>query len=123
MRAGNGEQAVKIVTPEDYLVEVTRVVCAQYPATGAALSEMRLVFGSGVRRRSLDPMHRVWGGGVAEEPLALVEIATIRGVVASGDVPGGVARAGACAGARGRAREGVAARGAPSGAAEPACGT
>ena len=80
VRAGNGEEAVKVITPEDYLAEVTRVVCAQYPATGAALSEVRLVFGSGVRRRGLDPLHRVWGGGEAEEPRALVEIATIGGL-------------------------------------------
>ena len=72
VRAGNGEEAVKVITPEDYLAEVTRVMCAQYPATGAALSEVRLVFGSGVRRRGLDPLHRVWGGGEAEEPLAHV---------------------------------------------------
>ena len=66
-----------VVTHEDYLVAVTAAVCGQYPATAAALSEVRLVFGTGPRRRALDPLHRVWNGGEAVEPLPLVEIAAI----------------------------------------------
>ena len=52
-------------------------VCEQQPATAAALSEVRVVFGTGTRRRSL---HRVWGGGEADEPLPMVEIAAIGGL-------------------------------------------
>ena len=70
----------RVVTHEDYLVAVTAAVCGQYPATAAALSEVRLVFGTGPRRRGLDPLHRVWCGGEAVEPLPLVEIAAIGGL-------------------------------------------
>ena len=71
---------MQVVTHEDYLVAVTRAVCAQYPATAAALSEVRLVFGSGTRRRGVGPMQRAWNGGEAVEPLALVEIAAVGGL-------------------------------------------
>ena len=68
------------VTHEDYLVAVTTAVCEQYPTTAASLSEVQLVFGTGPRRRALDPLHRVWGGGEADEALPLVEIAAIGGL-------------------------------------------
>ena len=68
------------VTHEEYLVAVTREVCEQYPSTAAALGEVRLVFGTGPRRRALDPLHRVWGGGEAYEALPLVEIAALGGL-------------------------------------------
>ena len=71
---------MQVVTQEDYLVAVTRAVCEQYPATAAALSEVRLVFGSGTRRRGVGPMQRAWNGGEAVEPLALVEIAAVGGL-------------------------------------------
>lgn len=71
---------MQVVTHEDYLVAVTRAVCEQYPATASALSEVRLVFGSGPRRRGVGPMQRAWNGGEAVEPLALVEIAAIGGL-------------------------------------------
>ena len=38
------------------------------------------MFGTGLRRRALDSLHRVWGGGEAAEPLPLVEIAAIGGL-------------------------------------------
>ena len=41
---------------------------------------MRLVFGTGPRRRGLEPLHRVWYGGEAIDPLPLVEIAAIGGL-------------------------------------------
>ena len=44
---------MRIITHEDYLVAVTEAVCEQYPATAAALSEVRLVFGTGPRRRGV----------------------------------------------------------------------
>ena len=71
---------LSVVTHEDYLVAVTTVVCEQYPSTAAALSEVQLVFGTGPRRRALDPLHRAWGGGEANEALPLVEIAAIGGL-------------------------------------------
>ena len=71
---------MKVITHEDYLVAVTTAVCEQYPATGAALSEVQLVFGTGPRRRGLTRLYRVWSGGEADEPLPLVEIAAIGGL-------------------------------------------
>ena len=68
------------ITHEDYLVAVTRAVCEQYPTTAPALRQVQLVFGTGPRRWALDPLHRVWGGGEADEPLPLVEIAAIGGL-------------------------------------------
>ena len=68
------------ISHEEYLVAVTREVCEQYPTTAAALSEVQLVFGTGPRRRALDPLHRVWGGWEADEALPLVEIAAIGGL-------------------------------------------
>ena len=68
------------VTHEDYLAEVARAVCATFPATADALSQVHLVFGSGPRRRGLSTLHRVWGGGEAVDPLPLVEIAAIGGL-------------------------------------------
>ena len=53
-------------------------MCEQYPATAAALSEVRLVFG--VRRRGVTTLHREWGGGAAEAALPLVEIAAVGGL-------------------------------------------
>ena len=80
-RLEDGRPAVtRVVTHEDYLAAVTAVVCGQNPALAEALSEVRLVFGSGPRRRALDPLHRVWNGGEAVEPLPLVEIAAIGGL-------------------------------------------
>ena len=66
-----------VCTHEEYLVAITAAVCEQQPATAAALSEVRVVFGTGAHRRSL---HRVWGGEEADEPLLLVEIASIGGL-------------------------------------------
>ena len=66
-----------VVAHEEYLVAITAAVCEQQPATAAALSEVRVVFGTGAHRRSL---HRVWGGEEADEPLPLVEIAAIGGL-------------------------------------------
>ena len=54
-------------------------VCEQYP-TAAALSEARLVFGKGPRRRGLALRPRVWLGEEADEALSLVEIAAIGGL-------------------------------------------
>ena len=71
---------MQVVTHEDYLAAVATAVCEQYPATAASLSEVRLVFGAGPRRRGIAPLHRVWGGGEAVEPLPLVEIAAIGGL-------------------------------------------
>ena len=71
---------MRVITHEDYLVAVTAAVCEQYPTTAEALSDVRLVFGTGPRRRGIDPLHRVWGGGEAVEPLPLVEIAAIGGL-------------------------------------------
>ena len=71
---------LRTVTHEDYLVAVPRAVCEQYPTTAASLSQVQLVFGTGPRRRALDPLHRVWGGGEADAPLPLVEIAAIGGL-------------------------------------------
>lgn len=68
------------ITHEDYLVAVTREVCEQYPTTAVVLSQVQLVFGTGPRRRALDPLHRAWGGGEADEALPLVEIAAIGGL-------------------------------------------
>ena len=72
--------SLRTVTHEDYLVAVTTAVCEQYPTTAASLSQVQLVFGTGPRRRALDPLHRVWGGWEADEPLPLVEIAAIGGL-------------------------------------------
>ena len=71
------------IAHEDYLVAVTTAVCEQYPTTVASLGEVQLVFGTGPRRRALDPLHRVWGGGEADEPLPLVEIAAIGGLASA----------------------------------------
>ena len=71
---------MKVITHEDYLVAVTTAVCEQFPTTAEALSEVQLVFGTGPRRRALDPLHRVWNGGEADAPLPLVEIAAIGGL-------------------------------------------
>ena len=71
---------MQVVTHEDYLAAVATAVCEQYPATASSLSEVRLVFGAGPRRRGIAPLHRVWGGGEAVEPLPLVEIAAIGGL-------------------------------------------
>ena len=65
---------------EDYLVAVTTAVCEQFPTTAASLNQVQLVFGTGPRRRALDPLHRVWGGWEADDPLPLVEIAAIGGL-------------------------------------------
>ena len=80
MREQGMVDTLSVVTHEDYLVAVTTVVCEQYPSTAAALSEVQLVFGTGPRRRALDPLHRAWGGGEANEALPLVEIAAIGGL-------------------------------------------
>ena len=71
---------MQVITHEEYLVAVTRAVCEQYPATAAALSEVRLVFGTGPRRRRHGVRQRAWQGGEAAEPLPLVEIAAIGGL-------------------------------------------
>ena len=71
---------MRVVTHEDYLAAVARVVCEQYPATAEKLSEVELVFGTGPRRRTLGMRHRVWLGGEADEALPLVEIAAIGGL-------------------------------------------
>lgn len=79
--AGNSLSGMEVVTHEDYLAAVAAAVCEQFPATADALSDVRLVFGSGTRRRALDhPRHRVWFGGEAINPLPLVEIAAIGGL-------------------------------------------
>ena len=69
-----------VISHEDYLAAVTAAVCEQFPTTAAALSQVHLVFGTGPRRRALDPLHRVWGGWEADAPLPLVEIAAIGGL-------------------------------------------
>ena len=71
---------MKVVTHEDYLAAIAVAVCEQYPATASALSEVRLVFGSGVRRRGVTTLHREWGGVAAEAALPLVEIAAVGGL-------------------------------------------
>ena len=68
------------ISHEEYLVAVTTAVCEQYPTTAASLNQVQLVFGTGPRRRALDPLHQVWGGGEADEPLPLVAIAAIGGL-------------------------------------------
>ena len=42
-----------MVTHEDYLAAITVAVCEQYPTTAAALSQVQLVFGVGLRQRAL----------------------------------------------------------------------
>ena len=71
---------MKVVTHEDYLAAIAVAVCEQYPATAAALSEVRLVFGSGVRRRGVTTLHRECGGVAAEAALPLIEIAAVGGL-------------------------------------------
>ena len=72
------KHGLQMMRHEEYLVAITVAVCEQQPATAAALSEVRVVFGTGPRRRR--SLHRVWGGGEADEPLPLVEIAAIGGL-------------------------------------------
>ena len=67
-----------IVTHEDYLAAITSVVCNQYPTTAAVLRQVQLVFGAGLRRRALATFYR--GGGEADEPRPLVEIAAVGGL-------------------------------------------
>ena len=71
---------MKVVTHEDYLAAIAVAVCEQYPATASALSEVRLVFGSGVRRRGVTTLHRECGGVAAEAALPLIEIAAVGGL-------------------------------------------
>ena len=71
--------AGETVTHEDYLAAITVAVCEQYPTTAAALSQVQLVFGVGLRRRALTTFYRA-GGGEADEPLPLVEIAAVGGL-------------------------------------------
>ena len=71
---------MKVVTHEDYLAAIAVAVCEQYPATAASLSEVRLVFGSGVRRRGVTTLHRECGGVAAEAALPLIEIAAVGGL-------------------------------------------
>ena len=110
--------SMKITTHEDYLVAVATAVCEQYPAMAAALSEVQLVFGTGPRRRGLASLQRVWGGGEADEPMPLVEIAAIGGLTAPETCH--VVLHELRIGAGNRPWEGVAVRGAPGGAAEAA---
>ena len=67
-----------MVTHEGYLDAVTTAVCEQFPTAAAALAEVQLVFGAGLRRRSLT-FHPP-RGTEATEPLPLVEIAAIGGL-------------------------------------------
>lgn len=69
---------MEVVTHEDYLAAVTTAVCEQFPTAAAALAEVQLVFGAGLRRRSLT-FHPP-RGTEATEPLPLVEIAAIGGL-------------------------------------------
>ena len=69
---------MKVLTHEDYLSAVTTAVCEQFPAAAAALAEVQLVFGAGLRRRSLT-FHPP-RGFEATELLPLVEIAAIGGL-------------------------------------------
>ena len=71
---------MQAVTHEDYLAAIVTAVCEQFPATAAALGAVQLAFGTGTRRRTVGPLHRVWGVGTAHEPLPLVEIAAIGGL-------------------------------------------
>ena len=71
--------AGEVVTHEDYLAAITVAVCEQYPTTAAALSQVQLVFGVGLRRRALTTFYRA-GGGEADAPLPLVEIAAVGGL-------------------------------------------
>ena len=64
---------------KDYLAAITVAVCEQYPTTAAALSQVQLVFGVGLRRRALTTFYRA-GGGEADAPLPLVEIAAVGGL-------------------------------------------
>ena len=68
-----------MVTHEDYLAAITVAVCEQYSTTAAALSQVQLVFGVGLRRRALTTFYRA-GGGEADESLPLVEIAAVGGL-------------------------------------------
>ena len=69
----------KVITHEDYLATITVAVCEQYSTTAAALSQVQLVFGVGLRRRALTTFYRA-GGGEADESLPLVEIAAVGGL-------------------------------------------
>ena len=71
---------MQAVTHEDYLAAIATAVCEQSPATAAALSEVQLAFGTGLRRRTVGVLHRVWSVGTAHDPLPLVEIAAIGGL-------------------------------------------
>ena len=68
-----------MVTHEDYLAAITVAVCEQYPTTAAALSQVQLVFGVGLRQRALTTFYRA-GGGEADASLPLVEIAAVGGL-------------------------------------------
>ena len=68
-----------MITHEDYLATITVAVCEQYPTTAAALSQVQLVFGVGLRQRTLTTFYRA-GGGEADESLPLVEIAAVGGL-------------------------------------------
>ena len=50
VHAGTGAE---VITHEDYLAAITVAVCEQYPTTAAALSQVQLVFGVGLRQRAL----------------------------------------------------------------------
>ena len=76
VHAGNGAE---VITHEDYLAAITVAVCEQYSTTAAALSQVQLVFGVGLRRRTLTTFYRA-GGGEADESLPLVEIAAVGGL-------------------------------------------
>ena len=69
----------KVITHEDYLAAITVAVCEQYSTTAAALSQVQLVFGVGLRRRALTTFYPA-GGGEADESLPLVEIAAVGGL-------------------------------------------
>ena len=71
--------ALRAGTPEDYLAAITVAVCEQYSTTAAALSQVQLVFGVGLRRRALTTFYPA-GGGEADESLPLVEIAAVGGL-------------------------------------------